>query len=269
MQRTRHARTKRMPSPRRRCTTKQSQSPPTPLRPRRPIPHTPSTTHRHHQRLTKLTESRQQCPRPNQLPTRLPNHHRRRPRHARRTPHPSTGNRRTVRRINYRPLDTLQPHPENAKTHDIGVIIESIKRFGSVDPIVIDGRTDLIMSGHGRSEALAWLKKDGDTPPDGIRVDDNGDWLIPVVDGWSSRTDYDAHAAMIALNRTTELGGWDQTALVDLLEQLAEYDDGLDGVGYDGDDLDTLKAQLAYLDEPDNESELDSDESERIGLALL
>lgn len=174
-----------------------------------------------------------------------------------------------MRQINYRPLDTLQPHPENAKTHDIGVIIESIKRFGSVDPIVIDGRTDLIMSGHGRSEALAWLKKDGDTPPDGIRVDDNGDWLIPVVDGWSSRTDYDAHAAMIALNRTTELGGWDQTALVDLLEQLAEYDDGLDGVGYDGDDLDTLKAQLAYLDEPDNESELDSDESERIGLALL
>lgn len=179
----------------------------------------------------------------------------------------------TRHEITYQPLDQLQPHPANPKDHDVGAVISSIHRFGIAGPIIVDQRTGYILAGHGRVKALKAIRDDGGTPPEGVTVADDpdnaGEWVVPVMDSWASRTDYDAHAAMIALNRTTELGGWDQTALVDLLEQLAEYDDGLDGVGYDGDDLDTLKAQLAYLDEPDNESELDSDESERIGLALL
>jgi len=158
----------------------------------------------------------------------------------------------TRHEITYQPLDQLQPHPANPKDHDVGAVISSIHRFGIAGPIIVDQRTGYILAGHGRVKALKAIRDDGGTPPEGVTVADDpdnaGEWVVPVMDSWASRTDYDAHAAMIALNRTTELGGWDQTALVTLLDQLAEFDD-LDGVGYDADDLDNLKYQLAQLDE--------------------
>src|SRR5699024_5971856 len=183
-----------------RRTTKQRQSPPTPLRPRRPIPHTPSTPHRHHQRRTSPIESRQQCPRPHRLPTRLPNHHRRRPRHARRTTNSSPRTRghpvtTTRHEITYQPLDQLQPHPANPKDHDVGAVIASIHRFGIAGPIIVDQRTGYLLAGHGRVKALKAIRDDGGTPPEGVTVADDpdnaGEWVVPVMDSWASRTDYD------------------------------------------------------------------------------
>ena len=66
--------------------------------------------------------------------------------------------------------------------------------------------------------------------------------------GWSSRSDMEAGAALIALNRTTELGGWVDEELIRLLSDLADVPDGLVGVGYTSSDLDNLRDTLAAYD---------------------
>lgn len=150
------------------------------------------------------------------------------------------------RRTEYLPLDHLTPDPSNPKAHDLTVIDASVGRFGVIDQIVRDDRTGYIISGHGRHEALRVMRDRGDSPPEGVRVDAGGHWLIPVIVGWASRTDSEARAALIALNRTTELGGWVDDALLDLLDGLsAEGEHGLDGVGFDEDSIDALRERLA------------------------
>lgn len=153
------------------------------------------------------------------------------------------------RRIEYLPLGTLVADEANPKSHDVGTIHDSIGRFGYIEPIVLDGRTGFIVSGHGRTKTLRAMRERGDTPPEGVRSSAD-DWLVPVSVGWASRTDDDAHAALIALNRTTELGGWEDEALLNLLEELSAIDGGLLGVGYGEDDIDELRDKLNDLEAP-------------------
>lgn len=147
------------------------------------------------------------------------------------------------RRTEYIPLDHLKADPANPKAHDGDAIDASIGRFGIIDQIVRDDRTGFIISGHGRDEALRRMRDRGDNPPEGIRVDAGGHWLVPVIVGWASRTDSEARAALIALNRTTELGGWVDDALLSLLDNLDDYT----GVGFTEDDTDDLRARLEEL----------------------
>lgn len=144
------------------------------------------------------------------------------------------------RRTEYIPLEHLRPDPANPKAHNVDVIDASIGRFGIIDQIVRDDRTGYIISGHGRDETLRRMRDRGDNPPEGIRVDASGNWLVPVIVGWASRTDAEARAALIALNRTTELGGWVDESLLDLLDNLDDYT----GVGFSEDDTDDLRARL-------------------------
>lgn len=156
------------------------------------------------------------------------------------------------RQVEYLPLGSLQADPRNPKAHHLETIDESIGRFGMLDLIVRDGRTGYIISGHGRRKALAGMAERGEMPPEGVKIDpDSGEWLVPVVAGWSSRTDSEAAAALIALNRTTELGGWVDDELLGLLDQLADEDGGLEGVGYDEADIEALRHSLAELEDAD------------------
>lgn len=157
------------------------------------------------------------------------------------------------RRIEMWPLADLAEHPGNPKAHDLDTITASVGRFGMVDPIILDQRTGRIISGHGRTHTLIAMEKRGDSPPDGIGQDEQGRWLAPVVVGWSSHSDSEADAAVIALNRTTELGGWVDQNLLDMLDRLQEQDQGLVGVGYGDDDIMALRERLAELgDESDD-----------------
>lgn len=148
------------------------------------------------------------------------------------------------RRVEYKPISELIPDPRNPKAHDEQTIDDSIGRFGVLDLIVQDQRTGYIVSGHGRRKALAAMQERGENPPEGIKVDDDGTWLVPVVTGWASRTDAEAGAALIAMNRTTELGGWVDDDLLSLLEELDDAGTGFEGVGFSGSDIDDLRAEL-------------------------
>lgn len=165
------------------------------------------------------------------------------------------------RRIEYRPLADLRPDPRNPKSHALDVIDESIGRFGYVEPVVIDERTGFIISGHGRTKTLQEMHSRGETLPEGLQVSSDGDWLAPVVVGWASRSDTEASAALIALNRTTELGGWVDDALLELLADLGNVEDGFAGVGFDESDVEALQhlanevgsRPLTFLDDLKNE----------------
>lgn len=153
----------------------------------------------------------------------------------------------TERSIEYLTLDEILPADQNPKSHDEAGLAASVERFGYVEPITIDERTGNLVAGHGRLAELQARRDRGDPPPDGVLVDESGAWRAPVVRGWASADDAEAKAYLVASNRLTERGGWHAQGLADMLAELAAGP-GLEGVGYDADDLATMLADLVVPD---------------------
>lgn len=156
------------------------------------------------------------------------------------------------RNIEYLPLSELMTrlHPDNPKSHDLGAIIQSYQTHGFVASGILDDRTGLFLAGHGRIQALNMMRKQGMGIPDGIR---NGgdDWLVPVQVGYSSRNDVQAKAYIVADNKLTVLGGWNEPKLATLLQEVVvSVDVALESTGYDSEELDQLLQDLNMADEP-------------------
>ena len=152
---------------------------------------------------------------------------------------------RGERRVEMMPLASIKPAARNPHGHDLGALHQSVGRFGFVEMPVLDERTGRIVAGHGRLETLlAMHAEHPDLPPEGVALGKGGTWLVPVTRGWSSRTDAEAEAYLLASNRTVELGGWDDVGLAEMLKELATAGE-LSGTGYDGDDVDSLLARLS------------------------
>lgn len=152
------------------------------------------------------------------------------------------------RTLAYVRLDQLVPALANPKAHDQDGLAASFDRFGYIEPIVEDDRTGRLLSGHGRLDQLQALYEAAHAAPDGIDVDEDGMWLAPVVRGWSSADDDEAQAAVIAVNRLVEKGGWEVEALAEQLEHLLTTPAGLDGTGYIEPDLTALLASLQPIE---------------------
>ena len=157
------------------------------------------------------------------------------------------------REIRYVTLAEVQPAERNPRLHEsIDGVKASIARFGFVEGAVHDGRTGRIIAGHGRLEALTAMEAAGDRAPEGILVVD-GRWQMPLQYGWSSRSDAEAEALLVNLNRLTETGGWNYQELADLLSDLRGEDPDLLALsGYDDEDLDKLLTDLANA-QPDTD----------------
>jgi DNA modification methylase len=134
-------------------------------------------------------------------------------------------------KIEYVPLDQVQKWPRNPKNHDLDTLEKSILRFGFVQPVIVDGKSNRLVAGHGRLEALLRMRQVGLKPPHRIRVDLSGAWLVPVISGVKFESEADAEAYLIADNRLVELGGWDE----DLLKQMSQ--DILSSAGYLNNDF--------------------------------
>lgn len=148
-------------------------------------------------------------------------------------------------RIEYMALSDLKRHPRNPKDHDHGAIQRSIGRFGYVAPVLMDERTGYLVAGHGRVDSLQQMKDSGQQAPARIEVR-GGEWFVPVMRGVEFRSDAEVEAYLVADNRLTELGGWNEPELAALLQDLATEDaDLLEATGYDSDDLDDLLHMLA------------------------
>lgn len=134
-------------------------------------------------------------------------------------------------RIDYLPLSQLKVAAKNPKKHALPDIQKSIGRFGYVEPIVLDERTQRLVAGHGRRESLSAMRSAGQAPPSGIR-EEGMEWYVPVLRGWASRSDQEAEAYLLASNQLTTAGGWDNGPLAEMLKELSEAG-ALEGVGFD------------------------------------
>ncbi|HEY1178471.1 MAG TPA: hypothetical protein VGF17_20130 [Phytomonospora sp.] len=149
------------------------------------------------------------------------------------------------RSLVYAPIAALTPADVNPKLHDLPALVASLVRYGFTDPILLDERTGKIVAGHGRRLALIDMKDRGEAPPGGVFVDEDGDWLVPVVRGWYSRDDTEAWAYIIADNQLTVSGGWHRKTLAQMLEHVVTDDAPLmETLGFAAADIDTLLARV-------------------------
>lgn len=149
-------------------------------------------------------------------------------------------------------LDSVLRAQRNPKLHDAELIRQSISRFGVVELPAVDERTGRLVAGHGRLNEWERARESGEHPPDGVTVDDNGDWQVPLLRGWQSRSDDEAEAYLIVSNRSTELGGWDEIELSQVLHDLKDAD-LLELTGYGDDDLAKFDGEDDTADAGDDE----------------
>jgi len=155
----------------------------------------------------------------------------------------------TARRIVWTALGEIVPAPSNPKKHDVPRIRRSMARYGVVEPPVLDERTGRLVAGHGRLEAFAEARAVGLDAPEGVRVNAKGEWLVPMIRGWSSRNDAEAEAYLVTSNELTITPGWDDNALA---EMLADMDRQLaDIAGFDFDRLSDLLPEQDWPNDPD------------------
>ena len=148
-------------------------------------------------------------------------------------------------RIEYMALGELTSAPRNPRRHELEQIKASIRRFGFVAVPAINETTGRIVAGHGRRDALLEMQAAGEQPPARIKVV-NGVWYMPVLRGVEFATDVEAEAYLLADNRLTEIGGYDDKLLATMLAELKAQGDGaLDGIGYDDDALRDLLGEPA------------------------
>lgn len=131
-------------------------------------------------------------------------------------------------------LSELHADPANARRHgkrNLAAIRGSLKRFGQVEPLVVQKSTGRIIGGNGRLEAML---ADGQTHAAIVEVD---------------LDDAQAAALGIALNRTAELAEWD----VDALGSIAPTLDAnvLGDIGFDVAELE----QVLGAEPPDLEDD--------------
>ena len=133
-------------------------------------------------------------------------------------------------KIIYTQLHQIVPNDKNPKEHDIEEIIRSFQRFGFTNPLIIDSNTNKLVAGHGRLQALKYLKAREQQAPDGIK-ENNNDWLVPTIKR-AFLNENEAMAYIIADNKLTEIGNWDNNKLSDMVNELLENDVNLtDGIG--------------------------------------
>lgn len=155
------------------------------------------------------------------------------------------------RRLTYVPLASLKSAKRNAKKHDLAALRASISAFGWTAPIEVDERTGRMVAGHGRLEALIAMRAAGDACPAGIVTDDDGEWLVPVMRGWSSADDADAEAYILAANKITENGGYDNRMLAAMLEDVTtQAPELLDATGFEFADFEELLRRVDPADLP-------------------
>lgn len=154
------------------------------------------------------------------------------------------------RRIEYVPVDDINTADRNPRSHlTLEKVIGSIRKYGFVESAVHDGRTDKIIAGHGRQQALQQMAAAGEDVPEGIVEDADGRWLMPLQYGWSSADDAAAETLLVNLNRLAEKGGWEKGGLAELLDELRESSPSdFDLTGFDNDDVDGMLADLASIE---------------------
>src|ERR1700733_14432611 len=99
------------------------------------------------------------------------------------------------RQIEMLPLSALKPMDRNARTHSkrqIEQLAEAMKTFGFINPIIVDGRRNII-AGHARASSAKLL---------GLKT-------VPTI-AVTDLSEAEVRAFMLADNKLAENSGWDR-----------------------------------------------------------
>jgi hypothetical protein len=124
-------------------------------------------------------------------------------------------------------------HPDNPRRGEVDAIAESLLVSGQYKPLVVSRGTSHVLAGNHTLLAIRKLN-------DGWRPTDMEDavWERRPVATVLVDVDAEGEKRILAVdNRTSDLGSYDNAALVALLDSMGT----LEGSGYSDDDLDTLR----------------------------
>jgi ParB-like chromosome segregation protein Spo0J len=139
----------------------------------------------------------------------------------------ANAHRRIGLRVSSTAISELKPDPRNPRVHgehQVAQLARSIKAFGFVQPVLIDG-TQQIVAGHGRIEAAKLL---------GLRD-------VPTI-CIRHLSETQLRALVIADNRLAEQASWDRKLLAEQLLVLSqvELDFDIEATGFDLEEIDLL-----------------------------
>ncbi len=149
--------------------------------------------------------------------------------------------------IQYIPLNEIQEAILNPRTHDLDSLRASVDTHGFADSLIRDDRTGRLVAGHGRLEELRARQGSDEHPPTGIRVDDSGEWLVPVQVGWASKDDAHATSFLLASNKLVENASWRKDEVAALIAALEDQDPAL--VLAAGFDQEAISEAIAAADD--------------------
>jgi site-specific DNA-methyltransferase (adenine-specific) len=130
------------------------------------------------------------------------------------------------------PIDSVTLHPNNPRRGDVEAVAASLARFGQQKPIVVQASTGYVVAGNHLVKAarsLGWTE---------------------IAANVEALDDASAIAFMLADNRSSDLGGYDDALLAAIL---AEQDAAanLAATGYDADDVAAILAAAQIADTRD------------------
>lgn len=118
-------------------------------------------------------------------------------------------------------LSELTEDPANVRKHgkkNLATIRSSLKRFGQVEPLVVQKDSGRVIGGNGRLSVMREIGWEECQVAE-VAIDDT-----------------QAAALAIALNRSGELAEWDEEGLARMLQTLSDAGES-DGLGFDASDL--------------------------------
>jgi DNA modification methylase len=138
----------------------------------------------------------------------------------------------------YQDVAALKPRPTNPRTHSrkqIAQIAKAIRRFGFINPILVDD-ANFMIAGHGRLEGAKAVGLD----------------QVPTV-RLADMSEAEIRAYVIADNRLAENAGWDRELLGLELQYLTELDIDFDVTvtGFELPEIDVLIGELSLAGNDD------------------
>ncbi|MFU0240430.1 hypothetical protein ACKI1J_32415 [Streptomyces scabiei] len=173
----------------------------------------------------------------------------------------------TFQRLEDRPIGDLTGYPGNPRRGDVGMILESLAVNGQYRALVVREQEDgalVVLAGNHTLQALA---AHGTGPCDRVTRTGKEERPCALCHGrpWEPAAqvavyqcdDDTARRIVLADNRTSDAGDYDDAALAELLDSMAG---DLAGTGYTDDDLEDL---LQFLEEAEEEPEDDEEEDDQ------
>lgn len=133
------------------------------------------------------------------------------------------------------PIDQVTPHPDNPNSGDDDIVRESVEVNGFVTACTADARTGHMIAGHTRLRVLKAL----------------GATHIPII--WEENWDeMGAKRYLVGDNASARKAVMDDSALLELLGQLADTEQGLTGTSVTQNEYEAMLVNMAAIaDTPD------------------